>query len=322
MPTTHPPETAARHLVTRVPRADPDSLAGQVRETLARGPFEFADAVCLVDRERRFCGMVPLTTLLGAPADGRVGALAPAGGAVARPEDDQEHVATLAVRSGIAAVPVADAEHRFLGVVPPLALLRILRREHVEDLHRLAGIRRESEHARSALESPPARRLHDRLPWLLVGLGGSALSALVISRFSSALAANMAVAYFLPAIVYLADAIGTQTEAIAVRGLLYARRPSPGLLAGELRTGLLIGGVLGLLLMPIAYAITRDARLAGAVALTVVAASGLATTVGLGFPLLLSRLGSDPAFGSGPVATIVQDLVSIVIYFAVVSLVL
>lgn len=314
-------ETVVRHLVTRVPTAAPGSRAGEVREALAREPLDFADAVCIVDTLGRFRGMVPLTRLLAAPADEPVIGLALPDAAV-RPEDDQEHVASVAVRHGIAAVPVTDEGRRFLGVVPPLALLRILRREHVEDLHRLAGIRRESEHARAALEGPPVRRVHDRLPWLLVGLLGSVLSALVVSGFAAALSAKVAVAYFLPAIVYLADAIGTQTEAIAVRGLLFARRPGRKLVAGELRTGLLIGAVLGALLFPVALLLTADTRLAAAVALTVVAAGGVATTVGLGFPLLLSRLGKDPAFGSGPVATIVQDILSIAIYFGIVGLVL
>ncbi len=314
-------ETAARHLVTRVPTAAPDARAGEVREALARGRFDFADAVCLVDEEGRYHGMVPLPRLLGAPAGERVADLA-LPDAAARPEDDQEHVASIAVRHGVAAVPVTDEGHRFLGVVPPLALLRILRKEHVEDLHRLAGIRRESEHARSALEGPPVRRLHDRLPWLLVGLLGSVLSALVVAGFAAALSAKVAVAYFLPAIVYLADAIGTQTEAIAVRGLLFARRPGRRLVALELRTGLLIGAVLGVLLFPVAFLLTGDGRLAGAIAITVVAAGGVATTVGLAFPLLLSRLGADPAFGSGPVATIVQDILSIAIYFGICELLL
>jgi magnesium transporter len=142
----------------------------------------------------------------------------------------------------------------------------------------------------------------------------------VVSGFAESLSATVAVAYFLPAIVYLADAIGTQTEAIAVRGLLFARRPGRRLLLGELRTGLLIGAVLAVLILPVAWVLTGHARLALAIALTVVAAGTVATTVGLGFPLLLSRLGKDPAFGSGPVATIVQDILSIVIYFAVVRL--
>jgi magnesium transporter len=80
------------------------------------------------------------------------------------------------------------------------------------------------------------------------------------------------VAYFIPGVGYLADAVEHQTEALA-----------------------------------------------GAVALSTLAASSIATVVAIFLPWLLHRLGTDPAFGSGPLATVVQDLLSIVIYFAVVA---
>jgi hypothetical protein len=54
--------------------------------------------------------------------------------------------------------------------------MNILRREHVEDLHLLAGITRESDRAREAIEEPPMRRVRHRLPWLVVGLGGSMIA--------------------------------------------------------------------------------------------------------------------------------------------------
>ena len=63
-----------------------------------------------------------------------------------------------------------------LGVMPAQALLQVLRREHVEDLHVLSGIQRETSKARHAIEDPPLRRVRHRLPWLLVGLAGSALA--------------------------------------------------------------------------------------------------------------------------------------------------
>ena len=73
---------------------------------------------------------------------------------------------------------------------PALALLDILHREHVEDLHRLAGIKRENDHVRESIESPPMRRARDRLPWLLVGLAGSMFAAFVMSRFEHVLRAE------------------------------------------------------------------------------------------------------------------------------------
>jgi magnesium transporter len=236
-----------------------------------------------------------------------------------QPDTDQEEVAARAIHHGLSSVPVVDDTGALLGVVPAPVLLDVLRREHVEDLHRLAGIGRETEQARHALEDPPMRRARHRLPWLLVGLAGAMGSALVTQRYEAALEARIAVAFFIPAIVYLADAIGTQTEAIAVRFLSLSRASFPRLLFGELRTGLLIGAVLSLLALPLAALAVGDLRLAAAVALSLFVAGGLATAIGVLFPWLLARAGSDPAFGSGPVATIVQDVLSLLVYLSVVS---
>lgn len=224
----------------------------------------------------------------------------------------------LARKHGIVAIPVTDAEGRLLGVVPPQAMLDVLHREHAEDLHRLAGIVHTSDHAREALETSPWRRVMSRMPWLLVGLVGSMLAAGIMSRFEGVLQRNVMVAFFVPAIVYLADAIGTQTEAVAVRGLSLSHRPLGRLLAGELATGAMIGLGLGILALPFVMLGTGDPRLAAAVAIAIFAAGSVAAFVGLIFPWLLSRAGWDPAYGSGPVATVLQDMLSLVVYFAAV----
>jgi magnesium transporter len=119
--------------------------------------------------------------------------------------------------------------------------------------------------------------------------------------------------------VYLADAIGTQTEAITVRGLSLSHAKIGPLLAGEVRTGLLMGLLLGPIAAGAAWLIAGDARLALAVGLSLLVASALAASIGLALPWLLDRLGRDPAYGSGPLATIIQDLLSIAVYFLVVG---
>jgi magnesium transporter len=60
-----------------------------------------------------------------------------------------------------------------------------------------------------------------------------------------------------------------------------------------------------------------DARLAGAVSISILVAGSIASAIGIGLPWLFARLGLDPAYGSGPVATVIQDILSIVVYFAV-----
>ena len=217
-------------------------------------------------------------------------------------------------------MPVVDRGGRLLGAVPPLALLHILRHEHVEDLHRLTGIRRETKHARAALEAPPALRARHRLPWLLAGLVGSTLSAILMSRFETLLEAQIAVTFFIPGIVYLADAIGTQTEAIAVRGMSLTETPLGRMIWSEVKTGTLIGAILASLAFVGVVVALRNVRLALAVGASILAAGMTAATVEIGFPALLAGLKKDPALGSGPMATIVQDIFSLLIYFAAVSL--
>lgn len=73
--------------------------------------------------------------------------------------------------------------------------------------------------------------MRHRLPWLLVGLAGSALATAAMAGFESTFSRQLAVAFFVPGIVYLADAIGTQSEAIAVRGLSLTRAGIGHLLA-------------------------------------------------------------------------------------------
>ena len=313
------PETAARHLARRVPTASPDSGAGEARERLAGMLWDATELVCLVEADGRLVGVVPLARLLAAPAEARLATLALPRTPSVPPDADQERVASVALRSGVSAVPVTDAGGRLLGVVPAQALLEVLRHEHVEDLHRLAGVAHESMQARDALEAAPLLALGQRLPWLLVGLAGSALTALLMASFEAELKARLTIAFFVPGLVYLADAIGTQTEAIVVRGLSLEHAPIRRLLLGELGTGLLLGLVLGALCALGVLVWLRDAPLALAVGIALTAAGGVATTIGLALPWALARLGRDPAFGSGPLATVIQDVLSIAIYFATVT---
>lgn len=318
---SHPSDRVT--LESDVATARDDETAAQVLARIRSRRPAFADVVHVVDRHGRLHGAVALGALIEAPAERHIGSLR---GAVhmGREGADPEHLASLALRHGLTAVPVVDHEGRLLGVVPPRELMEVLRREHIEDLHRMAGIRREvaagSEQARHAIEAPPLSRARDRLPWLLVGLAGSMLATLLMARFEATLQSKLAVAFFVPAIVYLADAIGTQTEAIAVRGLSLSHAPMTSLVWGELRTGLLIGIALALLAWPAVWLAFGDTDLATTVALALMVAGAMATTIGLLLPWVLAHLGKDPAFGSGPVATIVQDVLSLAIYLGLAGL--
>ena len=310
-------ETVGAHVVASAPRARAEETAAQVLARLAAERSAAVELVLVLDAEGRLEGAVPIAKLFAAGERSTLGQIAERGFPRVTPQTDQEHAASLALHHRVDALPVVDLEGRPLGVMPSQALLQVLRREHVEDLHLLAGIRREASQARHAIEDPPLRRARHRLPWLAAGLGGGALATAAMAAFESTLRAQIAVAFFIPAIVYLADAIGTQSEAIAVRGLSLTRAGIGHLLAGELRTGMLLGAILGLMsFLPVWFFF--GARLAGAVSSAIFAAGAVAAALGLLLPWWLARAGRDPALGSGPVATVIQDVVSLLVYFGVV----
>jgi magnesium transporter len=301
------------------PCAGPLETAADVRRRLAALGDTDWPLLCVLDERRVLLGVLSPQRLIGLPDACPVGSAARTDLPTARGAARPEAIASLAIEHALPAVAVVDDDGRLLGVAGAPALMDTLRREHVQDLHRLAGVAAERGHAREALEEPPLRRARHRLPWLVIGLAGSALATGVVAGFEHVLTAQPAVAFFVPGLVYLADAIGTQSEAIAVRGLSLSRIGWPRLVAGELRTGLLMGLVLAVLAFGPVALIFGDLRLAGAIALSLAGASAVATVLGLSLPLVLSRLGVDPAYGSGPLATIVQDVLSLLIYFACVT---
>lgn len=311
-------ETVGAHVVASVLRARPGERAREVLARLAAEKPASLELVLATDAHGRLLGAAPLARVLALDASDPIDKALERDFPHVRPNTDQERAASLALHHGVDALPVVDAEGCVLGVIPAQAIMQVLRREHVEDLHVLAGIQREASQARHAIEDPPMRRVRHRLPWLLAGLGGAAVATAVMAGFESTLQAHVAVAFFVPAIVYLADAIGTQSETVAVRGLSLTRAGIGHLLGGELRTGMAIGAVLGLVSFVPVWIFFDSVRLAGAVAIAVFAAGAVAAALGLALPWWLARLGRDPALGSGPLATVLQDILSVLVYLGVV----
>jgi magnesium transporter len=136
------------------------------------------------------------------------------------------------------------------------------------------------------------------VPWL-VGLAGAVLTADIVASFAEKLQANVMLAFFIPGIVYLADAVGTQTETVVVRGLSLGVRLRQ-MLAREIVVGLLISLALAATAGPPLYARWGSFPLALGVSLALFAACSSATLAAMGLPWLLDSLAFDPAFGTGP----------------------
>ena len=123
------------------------------------------------------------------------------------------------------------------------------------------------------------------------------------------------------AMVWVAAGVGRGwagvTLVTAALVLLAWRRADRSGMGAALVTGVLIGVVIGVVFLPLAWVAWGSGPVAVAVSLALFASCAVATLVAMGLPFLLQRLGRDPAFGSGPLATVVQDLLSLAIYFAV-----
>lgn len=161
-----------------------------------------------------------------------------------------------------------------------------------------------------------------RLPWLVWGLVLGLLLTIAMSKFESILAAELRLAFFIPVIVYMSDAVGTQTQTIFVRNLAKGPVKLANYLVKELALGLILGGIFGLGIGLFALLWFNSSKVAATVGLAMSASVTTATILALLVANLLKAEHQDPAVGAGPVTTVIQDLISVLIYFGVASLII
>lgn len=313
------PGSVETHMVTNVPMCAASTTVGTLHTMLAGGHFDSAAdvAVCLPDHDGpRLLGLIALERVLSADPATTARELMDADPPVVAPGLDQEKAAWKAAHHGESSLAVVDRAGVFRGLVPPAHLLAVLLAGHDQDLARLGGFLRSTASARHAMDEPIGARLWHRLPWLVLGLLGSAVAALLVGGFEADLEADVRLAFFIPGIVYMADAVGTQTEALVIRGLSVGV-DIKRVLRLETLTGLLVGLTMAAVVLPAVWLLLGSGRLAVTVSLSLLAACTVASVIAMWLPWLMWRAGRDPAFGSGPLATVVQDLLSLVLYFAI-----
>lgn len=219
-----------------------------------------------------------------------------------RSGDDQEQIAVLAMQFNMIVVPVTDNDERLIGAVPPEALFRILRDEHMEDIQRLAGIAPDERGPAVALHAPLFDRFRRRLPWLIFGLFASSIITFVMVGFEQSLSANVAAAFFVPALVYIAGAMGTQAVSRAVQSLSTENISIKALLQDELVIGMAIGASLGLISSILVLVAFGDSMLSLAVGLAVLSGGTVSALVGFGLPWVFNLYDLDPPLEAGPFA--------------------
>lgn len=301
-------------LMSPAPACEPADRAGFVRDLLQRGDREGVEDVAVCS-ENGLEGVVPLRRLLAAPYDVPVSDLMDRDPPVVGPGfDDLETAAWKAVRHGETSLVVLDSAGRLCGMVAPARLLTLLLEAHDQDVGRLQTFLESTRVARQAAEESVRNRLRHRFWWLLLGLLGAGASAWLVGLFGNGLEQDVRLAFFIPGVVYLADAVGTQTEAVMVRGLSVGA-PVRLALRRETLTGPAIGLVVSAVSLPAVWWALGEFWIAFAVSVALLAACSVSTLVAAAIPVVVNRAGGDPAFVSGPLATVIQDLLTLLIYF-------
>lgn len=172
------------------------------------------------------------------------------------------------------------------------------------------------------LEERVDHLIEHRIPWIIIGLVGGLLATVIVSKFEAILSRDIRLAFFIPIIVYLSDAVGTQTETIYVRELSERKVNFWRYIFKESIIGLSLGVISGLLLAIFATYWLHSFAIGLIIGLTMLINLTLAPVLAVFIPSVLYRERADPALGAGPVATIIQDLISLVVYFLIAGLII
>lgn len=321
----YPKDSAGRLLTTNVPTISDGATVAQGRQLLQQSAeqFDTVNYLYLVNERRHLTGVVSIRELLQAPGTERLQTFSPETVVTVRPHTDQERVAHVALRSGLKAVPVVDAHQQFLGVVSSGAILSTLNHEHTEDVLHFAGVSKRQDPERYLLGAGPLTHVAARLPWLILGLGGGFLAAFVVDWFEEALRIEIMLAAFIPVIVYLADAVGSQTQMLFIRASTVAADLNVRTyMLRELVVNFFLGVALASIMFVASFWWLGLMVVSLILALTIFLTICSVAIVAIGLPWLFHHRGYDPAVASEPITTVICDLLSLFIYFSIAMLLL
>jgi magnesium transporter len=314
-------ETAGGLMAREYVAIPPDWTLAEATEEVRRN-VETVDEIYtafVTDEAGVLQGVVSLKQLLLAPADVRIREIMNDEFISVTTDVDQEEVGRIVQRYDLVSLPVIDREGHLMGRITIDDVVDVIREEAEEDIQLMSGVAGGEEPTDSVL-----RISRGRLPWLLVGLVGAGLSGMVIGSFEHTLEQAVVLASFIPIVMAMAGNVGIQSSAIAVQGLASGEVWSTDVaqrLGKELGAGLINGVILALVLaaavMVIPFADVNAARLALTAGLSLLAVILIAAALGTTIPLLLDRVGIDPAIATGPFITTSNDIIGLSVFFLV-----
>jgi len=340
------PEDAADKLIARLPDVEDiatrasyaDDTAGRMmarkfvalRETCTAG--EAVDqmraqadrirkifTVYVTDAEDRLLGTIEVGKLLLAPADAPLSSLMTRDIIAVSADTDQEEVLRLARKRDMRSVPVVGSDGQLIGRVTPKQLTRIASIEANEDMLLMSGVSAEARADDTVL-----RIVRGRLPWLLAGLIGASVAATVVGSYEDQLAEAAILAAFIPVTMSMAGNAGLQASAVAVQGIATGALWSGDIVYRLLKeliaavvNGAVAGTILGglVLIASTIVALESPLDLAVATSLSLLCVTTIAAMVGATVPIVLDKIGIDPAMAIGVFITSSNDVLGVLIFF-------
>ena len=284
----------------------------EIQKFVKKEGFELFYTAYVVDDHDHLIGTIGTTELLLAERHKLIENLMNPEVVAVDQDLDQEEVARIAQEYDLVVVPVIDKHLRLIGRITLDDLVDVIVDEYNEDMGHIAGTGDEEVSETSVL-----RASGDRLPWLLVGLFGGFLTAIVMSLYENALISLPDVTYFIPLVAALGGSIGIQSSSIVVRGLATGAIQTTDILVRlwkELRVAFLNGIICSFILAGMSWYLTDDVGRAFTSGFSLLIVVCFAAAVGSTIPIILKRMNIDPAIATGPFITTTSDIIGIAIY--------
>lgn len=272
--------------------------------------------IYVVDNEEQLVGVISLRDLIINEDDAMISDIMSERVMSVHVGDDQEDVAQTFRDYDFLALPVTDYDDHLLGIVTVDDIIDVIDDEAASDYSGLAGVNVEE------VSENPVKAASRRLPWLITLLFLGMSTATLISHYESLVSEASILAVFISLITGTAGNAGTQSLAVAVRRLAISdeKKGFSKLIISEVCTGLVTGAITGLTILIIVGVWKKDFVLGFVIGMAMMGAITVANLAGSLIPVLMDKLGFDPAVASGPFITTLSDLTSVLIYFNIASI--
>jgi magnesium transporter len=229
-------------------------------------------------------------------------------------QDDQEAVAEKVAFYNLSAIPVVDDQRHMVGIITHDDVIDVMRQEATEDVQRISAMEPLSD---SYMRTSFLTLSWKRGMWLAILFFTSLLTAFALQHYNHQLSQFPWLIWFLPLIISSGGNSGSQSATLIITGLATKElSPNDGwkVLRREFFTGLLLGGFLGAVGLLAARSVGETWYASMVIPLTILSVVTVGTSLGSILPLLLQKIGVDPALMSNPLIAGISDILGIVIY--------